>query len=135
MCSFLILLATLGGAVGGISRRHGRDVGNVLRRGTVVLGGQSDADAVFLLGLDLLQFGPGGQVFDAPGRVGVGGQVLERRAALGGPSKQLGGALEAAADGQEFVARVAERAGLVVGQLPQSWNDSGVGCFGESNGG
>ena len=122
------------GTDGGISRCHGCDMGNVLVGGIfVLLGDQSDADAVLLLGLDTEQHGLGCQVFNASRRVGLRGEVFERRAALGGLSKQLGGCLEGSPDAEQVGLGVAHCAGLVVGQLPQAWNDSGVGSFGESN--
>ena len=100
------MLASLDGTVDGISRRNGGDVRNVLRAGTVVLGDQSNADVALLLDLQAEQGVPRCQVFDTSRRFGMGGHVLERRAALGGPSKQLGGAFEGVEDGEHFDARV-----------------------------
>ena len=74
--------------------------------GTVVLGDQSNADVALLLDLQAEQGVPRCQVFDTSRRFGMGGHVLERRAALGGPSKQLGGAFEGVEDGEHFDARV-----------------------------
>ena len=77
-------------------------MGNVLGGGTIVLlGDQSDADAVRLLGVDSEQHGLGCQMLDASRRIGLRGEVFERRATLGGPSKQLGGRLEGRSDAEE----------------------------------
>ena len=94
-------------------------MGNVLGGGTIVLlGDQSDADAVRLLGVDSEQHGLGCQMLDASRRIGLRGEVFERRATLGGPSKQLGGRLEGRSDAEEVGLGVVHCAGLVVGQLP-----------------
>ena len=111
-------------------------MGNVLGGGIfVLLGDQSDVDAVLLLGLDTEQHGLGCQMLDASRRIGLRGEVFERRATLGGPSEQLGGRLEGSPDAEQVGLGVVHCAGLVVGQLPQARNDSSVGSVGESHAG
>ena len=90
---------------------------------------------MLLLVLDTEQHDLGCQVFNASRRVGLGGEIFERRAALGGPSEQPGGRLEGSPDTKHVGLGVVQGADFVVGQLPQPWDDSNVGGFGESNAG